>query len=179
MLNCSCRTEPMSYSDPSWNCGSLDRKTNTTVSCGTVLAVRELEGNRAHAAMYRNMIRLIMQPGAVRKSQWPLDVLSVRCRQTAGRGNAECRLQTAFLLSQACRHLVDSEGVMGRAHRPGRSSQRASARSPEGPEGLVPFIRDVALAGAKLARCSRSKCSTVHAQVHMRAKVGFHHRLGT
>lgn len=46
---------------------------------------------------------------------------------------------------------------MGRAHRPERSSQRASARSPEGPEGLVPFIRDVALAGAKLARCSRSK----------------------
>lgn len=49
-------TEPMSYSDPSWNCGSLDRSTNTTVSCGTVLAVRELEGNRAPAAMYRNMI---------------------------------------------------------------------------------------------------------------------------
>lgn len=87
----------MSYSDPSWNCGSLDRKTNTTVSCGTVLAVRELEGNRAHAAMYHNMIRLIMQPCVLSASHSGLlDALSVRCRQTAGRWNADCRLQTAF-----------------------------------------------------------------------------------
>lgn len=56
VVNCSCRTEPISYSDPSWNCGSLDLWTNTTVSCGTVLAVRELEGNRELAAMYHNMI---------------------------------------------------------------------------------------------------------------------------
>lgn len=53
VLKCSCKGTERSVLEL-WVSGSGG--TNTTVSCGTVLAVRELEGNRAHAAMYHNMI---------------------------------------------------------------------------------------------------------------------------